>query len=270
MKEFTFCPEGTDDCSVKAWIHYHNESREIKQRKYPAVVICPGGGYEMVSAREAEPVAVAFFSAGYNTFILNYSVKENAGSLRPLTQLAATIAQIRKNASEWYTKEDQIAVEGFSAGGHLAASLGVLFNKPEVLTQFADRENIRPDAMILCYPVITADEFAHVGSIERVSNAKKGTEEYQWFGLDQHVDEYTPPAFIWHTSEDRVVPVENSLKMAASLSKAKVPFELHVFPKGQHGMSVCTEEVDTSNAYNGRWVEWSVQWLKELWNQKSC
>lgn len=261
MREFLFTPEGQKDCTVKAWIHDHNGSDQIKQCNYPAVIICPGGGYEHVSDREAEPVAIPFFAAGYNTYILDYTVGKQASEFRPLCQLADTIAQIRKNAREWYTISNQIAVCGFSAGAHLAGSLGTLFNTPEFLSVYGENKAIRPDAMILCYPVITSDTFAHIGSIERVSGSKEGTEKYRWFGLDKHVDETTPPTFLWHTAEDKSVPVENSLKMAAALSIAKIPFELHVFPQGNHGMSVCTEEVGTQSEYNARWGEWCIKWL---------
>lgn len=264
MREFVFVPEGQEKCSVKAWIHSEDE-----QAKYPAVLICPGGGYEHVSPRESEPVARVFFDAGYNTFILTYSILAEAAQFRPLCQLASAIADIRKNSIPWNTIPDKIAVCGFSAGGHLAASLGVLYHEPEFLKAFSREENIRPDAMILCYPVILADEFAHVGSISRVSGCEEGTPGYQWFGLAQHVDAATPPTFLWHTAEDGCVPVENSLKMAGALSAAKVPFELHVFPKGGHGMSVCTEEVGTPSDYNARWTGWCVRWLKELWQHSS-
>lgn len=268
MKEFTFHPQRYEECTVKAWIHFQNNSEQIRQKEYPAVIICPGGGYVMVSDIEADPVALAFFAAGYNTFVLNYSVGDNASGFTPLCQLAATIAEIRSHASQWYTIENQIAVCGFSAGGHLAASLGVLFNDSKFLNVYGAKENIRPNAMILGYPVVTADEFAHVLSIEKVSGAQQGTKEYQWFGLEQHVDEETPPTFLWHTAEDNCVPVENSLKMAMKLSEAKVPFELHVFPKGAHGMSVCTEEVGSPCKYNARWIEWCITWLRELWQSK--
>ncbi|MGN0354641.1 MAG: alpha/beta hydrolase [Muricoprocola sp.] len=264
MREFEFIPEGYEGCKVKAWVHDQNGSSEIPQKDYPAVIICPGGAYRMVSDREAEPVAIPFFAAGYNTYILTYSVAPLADGFRPLCQLAATISEIRKHAAKWYTIPDKIAVCGFSAGGHLAASLGVLFNETEFLKIYKASENIRPDALILSYPVITADEFAHVESIENVSGAKEGSEQYQWFGLDRHVDKNTPPTFLWHTAEDPSVPVENSLKMAQALSAAKVPFELHVFPKGGHGTSVCTEEVGSECAYNARWVEWSIKWLQSL------
>ena len=264
MRTFEFVPEGTSGCSVKAWIHDQNGSESVKQRIHPAIIICPGGGYNHVSDREAEPVAKAYFAAGYNTYILTYTVGEGAKNFVPLSQLAATMVEVRKNADAWFTAKDKIAVCGFSAGGHLAASLGTLFNEDQFLQVYGKADDIRPDAMVLGYPVITSDEFAHVGSIERVSGAEKGSEEYNWFSLDKHVDAQTPPAFLWHTAEDKVVPVENSIKMITALSAVKVPFEYHVVPKGGHGMSVCTNEVGTANPYNARWVEWSVTWLNTL------
>ena len=258
MKERIFTPTGQTDCTVKAWLH------DEDAKTHPAIIICPGGGYAMVSPREAEPVARLYFAAGFSTFILTYSVGENAKDLRPFLQLAATIADVRKNAAQWQIMANQLTVCGFSAGAHLACSAGVLFNKPEFLRAWGRNDHIRPDAMILCSPVITADEFAHVGSIKTVSGAPSGTPAYRWFGLDRHVDKDTPPTFLWHTAEDNAVPVENSLKMASALSAARIPFELHVFPHGDHGLSVCTEEVGTPNDYNARWVEWSIQWLHSL------
>ena len=268
MKVFEFVPDGIKDCYVRAWLHeYDNEKAEKRLR--PAIVICPGGGYAMVSEREAEPVALAYFSAGYETFILNYAVKEQAKDFYPLCQLASTVAHVRKKAQIWSIDESKIAVCGFSAGGHLATSLGVLFNKEEFLNVFGRTENIRPDAMILGYPVITADEYAHVKSIEYVSGSKVGSNTYNWFGIDKHVDTQTPPAFVWHTAEDQTVPVENSLKLSAAFSAAQIPFELHVFPKGAHGMSVCTEEVGetgTISVYNSRWIRWSIEWLNQVFD----
>lgn len=268
MRTFEFVPERTIGCSVKAWIHDQNGSEALRQRIHPAIIICPGGGYSFVSDREAEPVAKVYFAAGYNTYILTYTVGKDAKNFVPLSQLASTLAEVRRNADEWFTAKDRIAVCGFSAGGHLAASLGTLFNEEKFLRVYGKEEDIRPDAMILGYPVITADEFAHVDSIEKVSGAEKGSEEYSWFSLDKHVDDKTPPVFLWHTAEDVVVPVENSIKMIAALSAAKVPFEYHVLPKGCHGMSVCTNEVGTASTYNVRWVEWSITWLNTLFEFK--
>ena len=266
MNFFEFIPEGIKDGTVTAWLHSTESFSEMQSYAYkrPAIIICPGGGYEMNSEREAEPVAKRYFAAGFNTFILRYAVKEKAKDFYPLCQLASAIAHVRKYADEWYIAKDKIAVIGFSAGGHLACSLGTLFNEERFLNVFGRQDDIRPNAMILSYPVITADEFAHKGSISRVSGAEIGSDEYKWFGLDKHVDAQTPPTFLWHTAEDKSVPVENSLKIAAALSAASVPFELHIFPKGGHGSSVCNMEVNSPNPYNGRWVEWSIKWLNEL------
>lgn len=265
MKYFTFQPEGETECSVTAFLQTEKKTGNGAVR-LPAILICPGGGYDIVSDREAEPVAKEYYAAGYHAFVLYYSVGKKARDFRPLLQLSSAMAHIRRHAEEWHVDENRIAVCGFSAGGHLAASLGVLFNEEEFLKRWNRQDNIRPDAMVLGYPVITADEFANEGSILNVSGASKGSEAYAYFGLDGHVDADTPTAFLWHTSVDDCVPVENSLRFASALSAAKIPFELHVLPLGSHGLSVCTNEVDTPDSYNARWVEWSVKWLNRTFS----
>lgn len=262
MKKFTFKPEGVENCEVTAYV------QENQGHMIPGVVICPGGGYHIVSEREAEPVAKEYFAAGYQVFVLTYSVGVRAKNFEPLCQLATTMAHIRANAEEFCVDKDKIAVCGFSAGGHLAGSLGTLYNEEKFLQEWKRTDNIRPDAMILCYPVILADEYAHKASIKNVSGAEVGSEEYQWFSLEKHVDEMTPPTFLWHTASDGAVPVQNSLCMANALSLAKVPVELHVFPEGNHGMSVCTSEVGNEDLYVGRWVEWSITWLSKIFEFK--
>lgn len=269
MNIFEFIPEDTKDCKVLAWLHTEHENGQMAPRIRPAMIVCPGGGYGMTSDREAEPIAQFYYAAGYQTFILRYSVGEDAKDFKPLCQLASTIAHVRKYADEWLVGRENIAVIGFSAGGHLAASVGTLFNEKEFLNVYQGMKDIRPNAMVLCYPVITSDEYAHVYSVETVSGCQKGTEGYEWFGLDKHVDDQTPPTFLWHTAEDAVVPVENSLKMGLALSKAKVPYELHIFPEGRHGMSACNKTVGTESKYNARWMEWSIQWLNKLFDYEN-
>lgn len=264
IQTFTFQPAGADGCYVEAYLHSEWQSAEIMRHSLPAVVICPGGGYEYTSDREGEPVAMEYYHAGYHAFVVHYAVKEHAGNFQPLCQLAAVIAHIRKQAEEWNVQENKIAVCGFSAGGHLAGSLGTLANTKSFQKVWGRNDPIRPDAMILCYPVILADEFAHEGSIMHVSESQPGTDTYCWFGLDRHVTGATPPTFLWHTAADSVVPVENSLSFAGALSREKVPFEMHIFPEGNHGMSVCSTAVNASNPYLGRWVAWSIAWLNKL------
>ena len=269
MKLFIFQPEGVENCEVTAYLQTSGFSKEMKERLIPAVVICPGGGYGMVSDREAAPVAKEYFAAGYHVFVLNYSTKEHAKNFEPLCQLAATVAHIRKYADDWLVDKDKVAVCGFSAGGHLACSLGTLYNEETFLKVWNRSENIRPDAMILCYPVILADKYAHQGSIKNVSGAEVGSEEYEWFSLEKHVDATTPPTFLWHTATDTTVPVQNSLCMANALVNENVPVELHVFPEGYHGMSVCTLEVGSQEVpYVGRWMNWSIEWLEKIFEFK--
>lgn len=268
MNYFHFLPSGVGKCTVDAYLQTGGRSPEMAERKLPAVVICPGGAYQMVSDREGEPVAKEFFRAGYHVFVLRYTLGADAADFKPLCQLAATVAHIRKHAEQWLLDENKIAVCGFSAGGHLAASLGTLHREEKFLKVWQRNDPIRPDAMILGYPVITADEYAHEQSIETVSGGKAGSAAYAWFGLDRHVDGQTPPTFLWHTAADEAVPVENSLRFAAALSAAKVPFELHILPEGSHGMSVCTREVGSEDAYNRRWVEWSIAWLNRQFSFK--
>ncbi len=261
MEKIEFHPlEGTN-AAVVGYLHTPVWEMEVRRESFPAVVVCPGGAYAMVSEREAEPVAFPFFARGYNVFILTYSVNEAAKGFRPLQEHSETVRAIR-NHPEWRVNPDHIAVCGFSAGGHLACSLGTMWDDPELLKVYDHHggEN-RPNAMILGYPVITADEFAHVESIENVSGCKKGAPGYEYFSLDKHVSEKTCPAFLWHTAEDDCVPVENSLKLALALSRHKVPFEAHIFPKGGHGMSVCTEEVGCRDEYNAKWLPLALDWL---------
>lgn len=265
MKKFDFCPEGASNATVTAYLQPECENTD---GKLPAVVICPGGAYCNVSDREGEPVAKEFLRAGYNVFVLKYSVGENAGGFVPLIQLCSTVSHIRKYSNEFFVDDEKIAVCGFSAGGHLVASSGTLVKSDDFRRAWGREDDIMPNAMILCYPVIVADEYAHTESIKYVSNAEEGSAEYKKFGLTQYVDSDTPPTFLWHTASDDLVPVENSLAFSEALSKSGVPFELHIFPSGSHGMSVCTEEVGTPDPYNRRWIELCFSWLNRIFHSK--
>lgn len=267
MRTVEFQPLADTGSCVAGYLHDPITEITSHQTAYPVVVVCPGGGYGMVSQREADPVALQYFAAGFQVFILTYSVGGQAKNFTPLKELSETLRTIREHAGDWNCVEHQIAVCGFSAGGHLAASLGVLWNHPKFLAQY-DSQNgkNRPNAMILSYPVITADEFAHQDSIENVSGAAPGTAEYHFFSLEQHVSNDTPPAFLWHTVTDKCVPVENSLQMICALQKAHISYEAHLFPEGEHGISTCTTEVRTPDPYNRRWMDMSIQWLRKVFD----
>ena len=231
----------------------------------PAVVILPGGGYEYCSQRESEPVVMQFLAAGYQAFVLEYSVMEQARDWHPMQDAARALAWVRKNAADLNTDPDRIAVCGFSAGGHLAASTAILWDAEPVQQALGgDRGLNRPNAVILGYPVITSGAFAHQGSIDRVAGDNPALR--QTFSLEQRVRPGLPPFFIWHTVADELVPVENSMLLAAALRKNQVPFELHLFAGGHHGMSLCTAEVHDANPHNAHWFALCREWLDDVFD----
>lgn len=227
----------------------------------PAVLVCPGGGYAFCSPREAEPIAIQYNAAGFHAFVLNYSVFPNRYPMA-LEEASKAVSIIRENAAEWRVDPDKIAVIGFSAGGHLAGALGVFWNTEPIECGGKNK----PNAVILAYPVITSGVFAHRGSFENLCG--ENSELIEKMSLEKQVSEDTPPMFLWHTFEDQSVPVENSLMMAAALRKKNIPFELHIYPKGQHGLSTVRKDVgilekDVSKG-SGDWVKQSVNWLEDL------
>ncbi|MBQ8357836.1 MAG: alpha/beta hydrolase [Clostridia bacterium] len=245
---------------------------ELKMTPRRAVIVCPGGGYSMLSDREAEPIATQFLAAGFATFILRYSVKEGAANYTPLKQVALAVKYVREHAADFNVDPAYVFTCGFSAGGHLAASAGILWDAPELKEVLGDApEGInRPTGMILSYPVITAGEWAHKGSIRKLCGREDfSKEEGDRFSLELHVNDTTPPTFIWHTFNDTCVPVQNSLLLAEAMTAVKVPFELHIFPKGPHGLALCNEQTakGSENMLNPHcecWIELAIKWAKEL------
>lgn len=235
----------------------------------PAVVICPGGGYRHLSEREAEPVALRFVANGFNAFVAYYRLAPNHYP-KPQQDVAAALACVRANADEWHTDPNRIAIMGFSAGGHAAASLGVMWQNADLWRDMGlSPENVRPNAMVLCYPVITAGEYAHRGSFENLTGTDE-LEAHQPFSLETLVTAQCPPTFLWHTFEDQAVPVQNSLLMAQALANCGVMAELHVFPFGRHGSALCNEQTSgTRNPQfllpdNAGWPELAADFLKKL------
>lgn len=242
-------------------IYVPHVSREIDAHiRRPAVVICPGGGYAFCSEREAEPIALRFLTEGFNAFVVWYRVGSAPGDevrdhdaaqwyqkaaqhTFPLPQhdAASAVAYVRANAEAFHTDPDRIAIMGFSAGGHLAASVSGLWNRDEIWEEIGlTPEEVRPNAAVLCYPVIVSDEDAHRGSFVHLSGTEDIREHGQYDVLHT-VGPHYPPTFLWHTFTDDLVPVRNSLRMALALSQAGVTTEMHIFPEGRHGLSLAND-----------------------------
>ncbi|NLM10030.1 MAG: alpha/beta hydrolase [Clostridiaceae bacterium] len=240
-------------------------------KKRGAVLICPGGGYAHTSEREAEPVAMQFTAKGYHTFILYYSVAPNRHP-QPLLDISRAMCIIRENSDNWNIDRNKIAVCGFSAGAHLAASLGVHFDKAYLNTEGIVTGENKPNAMILAYPVITMKEFGHKGSRENLLGENADTTLINEMSLETQVSEKTPPAFIWHTVEDQSVPVENSLMFASALRKNKIPFELHIYPYGPHGLALANKETDNGKGtypHVSGWINLCIEWLNGIFSESS-
>jgi acetyl esterase/lipase len=240
-----------------------------QQKKRPAVIICPGGGYTFKSDREAEPIAMRYLAAGIHAFVLQYSVAPSRYPSAAL-ELAASVKMVRENAESWGIIPDRIFIAGFSAGGHLCATLGTLWDEP-VFEQAFDfqkgKDKVwRPDGMILCYPVITFGEYGHRGSRDNLLGPDASKEQIQELSLETRVGSGTVPAFLWHTHEDNAVPVENSLYFAMALRKAKVPFEMHIYEKGCHGLSLCDETTAQNEGHllpdDANWIQMAIRWVK--------
>lgn len=235
-------------------------SREVR----PAVVVVPGGGYMYVSFREGERIALNFSTAGFHTFILDYATSPHIHPL-PLLNIAKALEIIRENAEEWNVAPDKIAVCGFSAGGHLCASISTLWNDKELFGTDEEKNRLhRPDYTILSYPVISCDEYAHKGSFITLTGQEEKTPLWDILSLEKHVDKNTPPAFIWHTGDDGGVPAENSLLYAMALRKNNIPVEFHLYQDGPHGMAVVSDEtfwkVDKFTR-NYPWIKQAIEWL---------
>ena len=233
----------------------------------PAVIICPGGAYAYKSDREAEPIAMRFLAAGIHAFVLQYSVAPSRYPAAAL-ELASTVQFVREHASEFGIYTDQIYIAGFSAGGHLCATLGTLWHEPVFRQALGsdDANRWKPDGMVLCYPVITMGQYTHKGSRENLLGSDATQTQWDALSLETRVSAKTVPTYLWHTIADGSVPVENALLFATALRSAAVPFEMHLYEKGVHGLSLCDETSQRGPEHlmpdNANWMEMAIHWIK--------
>lgn len=259
---FPFLGEEGRNPTLTTYIPY-NASPSDSPR--PAILVCPGGGYGCVSPREAEPVALQFLTEGYYVFVLTYSCAPHKFPTQ-LWEAAAALELIYENAEKWNVDTGRIAIMGFSAGGHLAAHYSNSFDCEEVRAVFPESKPVK--ASILCYPVITAQEgHCHKGSFNNlVGHFPLTEEEDKKFSCHRLVTDRTPPAFVWHTAEDKAVPVISSLLYAQALAEHKISFALHIYSHGFHGLSTADEQTNAplsaATQLAADWLPAVKKWLK--------
>jgi len=232
-----------------------------------AILVIPGGAYQGVAAeREGEPIAQAFMPYGYNAFVLHYSVKVNPFP-QQLIEASIAMKHIRDNSEEYGIDPKQVFVAGFSAGGHLAASLGVLWNKPEIYDAVDMPFGYnKPNGMMLIYPVISAEY--HKLSFKGLLLGDVTDEKLAECSIEKHVDENSSPAFIMHSSNDGLVDVRNSLCLADALANKGIKFEMHIYPDAPHGVALGNEITRCGNekwcdSSIAKWVESAVEWAEK-------
>ena len=218
-----------------------------------AVVVCPGGAYLMKADHEGGPIAEKINEAGVSAFVLDYRVKP-CPYQAPLGDAKRAIRLVRSMGYE------QVAILGFSAGGHLACSAATLYDAGDPGAEDPiDRRSSRPDGLVACYPVASFLSFRHQGTVESLLGKHSGDLQLlRHFSAEEQVTDDTPPAFLWHTAADQAVPVENSLNLAAALSRHGVPFELHVYPEGQHGLGLA-EDFDDVRTWSDHMNAWLLK-----------
>ena len=232
-----------------------------------AVIICPGGGYGSINTREGAPVAEDLVKRGFAAFVLEYPIAP-ARYPQQVFELALAVKHIRAHAKAYNINPKKITVMGFSAGGHLAATLATQWQY-DYMYDFMEcgGAEFRPDSVVLCYPVITAGAYANRMTFDNLLGGDMS--KLDLVSLEKCVTHDCPPTFIWHTVDDDVVPVENALLYISALRRKNISFEAHLFPKGRHGISLATAETagdDSSykSAHVASWMGLAAKWIKTL------
>ena len=254
-----------EDPQLDLFLPYNMEEMGRQNQKRPCIIILPGGAYAFCSQREGEAVALHFLPEGYNVFVLRYSTAPYRYPVQ-VNEVRAVFELIGQKADEWNCDVTKTILMGFSAGGHLAAFYSTMNGVDPKENRLSGC--LAPKLCVLCYPVISADpSFTHKGSIDNLSGkTEQSREEIAFFSCEKRVSGSTPPTFIWHTASDGSVPVKNSLVYAGALSENGVPFELHVYPSGAHGLSTCDEQTNDKLTkeiiHDKAWLDGLKRWLE--------
>ena len=254
-------------------VYIHSRSKYYPSRIRPAMIVIAGGGYSGICEREGEPIALAYFAKGFDVFTLEYSCVPHKYPTQ-LTEGCMAIAYVKSNAETFGIDPELVAVAGFSAGGHLAAMTANLFDETAVKQALKSKSALaRPDAVVLGYPVISSGEFANESSIANLAGNDPALREK--ISLEKQVTAKSSPAFIWATVNDDLVPSENALLYALSCKKSGVPFALHLYEDGRHGLGLANRETATpeGRVLNSTveeyvrpdiatWFDMSLDWLE--------
>jgi len=225
----------------------------------PAVIVCPGGGYSHRAAHEGEPVARWLNQLGFSAFVLHYRVAPSRYPY-PIMDGQRAVRLVRSRAVEWNLDPDKIVLLGFSAGGHLATMVGTRFDLGNPAAEDpVERVSSRPDALVLCYPVVSFGAYAHRGSVNNLLGEEYDPALVNELSGEKNVSPQTPPVFVWHTADDASVPVENTLMLVTALRQQGVPFAAHIFPSGRHGLGLADENPEVAV-----WKELCAHWLQKL------
>ena len=224
------------------------------------VIVCPGGAYMDRSECESGCIAQMYRDAGFNAFVLGSRIRPYKYPAQ-LLDITRAVRVVRYNAERWGIDPSHIAITGFSAGGHLCVMGTELFDGGlgDAAADDIDRVSSRPDAGILCYPVVSFLEYVNEGTRDTLLGDSPDPELLRRLSGEENVPDDMPPIFMWHTSDDEVVPVENSLRLALAMRKKEIPFELHVFPHGYHGLGLAESQPDAA-----QWTTLACNWLKTL------
>lgn len=223
--------------NIMAMLHEDN-------MEHPCILVVPGGSYCFLSPTEGENVADRFFQQGFNCFVLSYTTDLTLSvplRLQPLKDISRAIRLIRAHAEEYQVIPNNLAICGFSAGGHLCASICAHFMNVMDCDPALRHYSNRPDAAILSYPVICSREYTHRESMQALWGSSPSDEELDFSANEKNVTELAPPCFLWHTLADDIVPVENSLRFAQACMEHSVPFALHLFSEGPHGLATADD-----------------------------
>ncbi len=224
---------------------------------FAAIVVCPGGGYQMRADHERFPIAEWLVSLGIAAFVVDYRVAPYRHPI-PLQDAQHAIRLVRARAADWRVDPNRVGILGFSAGGHLAATAGTQWDRGSAESRDPVRRmSSRPDLMVLCYPVISFMLACHRGSVVNLLGPEPSLEQRRALSAELQVTPETPPAFIWHTADDAVVDLDNALVMASALRQHGVDVELHVYPHGEHGLGLAPDRPDIAT-----WTELCATFLR--------